>query len=99
MRRTAIGLCGLVVGLGSPLLALGTHVADRDDDLVLVLANPFGPPVETIISQANLTEIYPERAPFGGFAAISGPEDAEKLRASGAFFLLSGERILALCGS
>lgn len=93
LSATGVALVLTMVSVGLSLTA--THL--EAGDLVLVVAAPWGPQAHDIIRSSGLNETYPVRAPLGGLTQLSTPSDAGRLRENGAWLLLDGKRIAALC--
>ena len=78
-------------------LVVALSGAPQEDDLVLVLA-PDAQGRAHMIHEAGGRVIGPEQAIFGSFAVSDDPEFIPSLKASGAWFVVNGQRIAQLCG-
>ena len=82
--------------IAGPLVVALSKVPE-ENDLVLVLA-PDMKVRERMILEVGGRLIGPEQAVFGSFAVSDDPEFVPSLKASGAWFVVNGQRIALLCG-
>lgn len=88
------------VAFAMTALSLGLNVTTAPlaaNDLALVVSAPWGPDAHDIIHASGLQETYPLRAPLGSFTQLADASDVSLLKEQGAWFVLDGERIAALC--
>ena len=97
MHSAGVIIFAIVMVLGSPILALVTQAPPVVGEIVLVIAPPLGTPIGHILAQSNLQDIYPARAPICAFVHLDSNESYDRLLKNGAWLVMSGERILALC--
>lgn len=97
MKTFAFLLLATATVVASPVLALMAQGRPAAQGVALVLAPPFGDQIGTILERTGLTDAYPERAPFGAFVILENAQTIDGLYENGAWFVLSGEGILALC--
>jgi len=83
--------------LGSPVLALLAQTPPKVGEIVLVVASPFSASIDEVMQASAMAEVYPDRAPIGAFVYLDSPHSYAQLFESGAWLVLSGERILELC--
>lgn len=82
----------------APLLFLAATQKPDFGSPVLVVSKPWGPTAAQVIERAGMFEIAPERAPLGALTTLSGPDDIEKLKENGAWFVIDGKKVAELCG-
>ncbi|MEM7709531.1 MAG: hypothetical protein AAF264_02030 [Pseudomonadota bacterium] len=85
--------------LSGPLLAVASAGAP-EGPILLIVAPPWLP-VSEIAARAGARSIDPFDAPLGGLVTASGPADpglAEALSRAGAWAVLDGSRLAAICG-
>lgn len=96
--QTALFIAFATVGVtASPVLALIAQDKPQKGEIALVVASPFGSPLEEILNATNMTEAYPNRAPMGTFVHLETQESYNMLIENGAWLVLRGEEILDLC--
>lgn len=88
---------GAFVIMASPVLALFAQASPKAGDVALVLALPWGPPIDDILIQTGLQDIHPERAPLGAFVIYPEPTLGSDLMMDGPWVILNGGAILELC--
>ncbi|MGH1368326.1 MAG: hypothetical protein ACRBCL_06885 [Maritimibacter sp.] len=84
-----------------PLLALPVMIIAGTGPLPagpVLVVSPWGAKAKSNIEMAGGRIIGPETAPFGIFAASDDPQFSTRLRASGAWAVLNGARLAAICG-
>ncbi len=82
--------------LAGPVLAL-VSAPPAGDGIVLVLAPPWADR-GTIIEASGGAPVGLADAPLGTLAASPAPDFAEKLRARGAWLVIDGRPLAAICG-
>jgi hypothetical protein len=87
------------VALSIPVVAfpisLGATVAPEPGQPVLVVAPPWSGGAAEIVERASGREIYPTRAPLAVMAVF---DDPSQLETAGAWLVLDGRRVAAICG-
>ncbi len=96
MRLLPLVLMPIAALLAGPAIVLASAPVARDAP-VLVIAG-WGGAAQAHVAAAGGRVIGPARAPFGLIAASADPGFADALRARGAWAVLDGGRIAALCG-
>ena len=96
MTHFLYGLTIIGTLIAGPLIVALSSVP-QESDLVLVLA-PDVQVRENMIREAGGRLVGPEQAVFGSFAVSDDPEFVTSLKASGAWFVVNGQRIALLCG-
>lgn len=87
---------GLSMALVGPFLSLLTLPAGADG-MLLVVTPPWRDAL-AVIGDAGGRPIGPEASVLGQFATSDTPDFPDRLRAAGAWVVLDGEAISALCG-
>ena len=83
-------MAGPVMLLAAPPAAAG--------GLVLVISPPWSGGAARIVVQSGGQLVGPDAAPFARFATSEGPKFDRKLREAGAWAVLDGTRLAAICG-
>lgn len=91
----ALGACALV--LSAPVLSLAAQKPPAVGSVALVIASPFGEGAARIAQRAGAAPIGPTRAYSGVFVDITSSNIRDRLQASGAWFVVPGGALLALC--
>ena len=97
MRFPVLLFAFWAVVLSGPLLALAS-ARPGPASLLLVVVPPAGPDAVAVIRAAGGVPVGPRQAPLAAFAAAPAPHFAERLRSQGAWMVLDGDRLAALCG-
>lgn len=64
----------------------------------VLVVSPWGEATQANISQAGGRLIGPQSAPLGAFATSDDPDFPQRLKASGAWAVINGARLAAICG-
>ena len=97
MRFPVLVFAFLAVVLSGPLFALAGARPDPTS-VLLVVVSPAGPGAVDVIRAAGGVPIGPNRAPLASLAAPAAPDFALRLRDAGAWLVLDGQRLAAICG-
>ncbi len=89
MQLLAVVLTPVVLVMSSP---------PQQGEPVLVLAPVGGQGLDKIIANAGGEVLGPEQAPLATLAYSSDPDFINQLHLSGAWLVLNGSRIAAICG-
>lgn len=96
MRALPILLMFVLAVFVGPLIVLAS--ADAPKDAPLLVISGWGDTAEARIAAAGGEVVGPIRAPLGLFATSRDPKFPDALRAAGAWAVIDGGRIAALCG-
>ena len=97
MKNMAFMVLALIVVTTSPVLALVTQGPPEAGEVALIIALPWGPPIDDVLTTTALQEIHPDRAPFSACVMMPDiPSDARPVH-SGPWLVLKGAAILELC--
>lgn len=97
MQSILVIIFATLMAVGSPFLALVVQAPPKVGEVVLVVASPFSTPIEQVLQSSAMLDVLPDRAPVGAFVYLDSQQSYERLFENGALFVVSGERILALC--
>lgn len=97
MRIIALFLSPVFALVTGPLVMLAAPPVAGDGPLLVV--SGWGAGAERRIGAAGGRVVGPLRAPLGVLATSDNPAFADNLRAAGAWAVLDGRRIAALCGA
>ncbi|WP_420006378.1 hypothetical protein [Arenibacterium sp. LLYu02] len=96
---------GLVIGTSviaaalAPLVVLFVGAPPVAGNVALIVSKPWSKSAVQVISDAQLQEVGPERAPIGAFVELRDNMSVAQLYQKGAWFVIDGRRILELCSS
>lgn len=97
MSNLFIVFSSALVVLLSPLLPLYASDGATPGEPALIIARPWGPKAEEIAERAGVPELPPERAMMGTIVIPESAQSIVRLYENGAWFVVGGERVLALC--
>ena len=96
MRILPLVLLPLVALAAGPVIVLAS--APPRGDAPFLVVSGWGSEAEARVLEAGGRIVGPMRAPLGVFATSDDPGFARALRAAGAWAVIDGGRIAALCG-
>jgi hypothetical protein len=94
MQRFLLPAMIALTVLGGPAVALIARAPEEGGPVLVVAANP-----DASIRGAGGRPFGPGRAPLGSLATSNDPEFAQRLRESGAWLVLDGRILSAICGA
>ncbi len=88
----------LLLALAMTPIALLAMPPPAEGGPVLVVASPWGAPVQQLIQNARGRPIGPIGTEFAWLASSDTPGFQQQLKLQGALFILNGETLSAICG-
>ncbi|WP_323769256.1 hypothetical protein [Antarctobacter sp.] len=99
MSELSFSLAAAGLVLCAPMLPLAAKEPPAVGSVALVIASPLGMDAAQIAAHADVPKVGPVRAGLGVFVEITNATSIDRLRASGALFVVPGDALLALCAS
>lgn len=81
-----------------PLLVLFSLEKPALGEIALVIAPPWKGGTTQVAHLANVPQVSPEQALFGGFVEIEDQGATDRLYGSGAWIVVKGQRLAEICG-
>ncbi len=93
MRRLSIPVMIALAVFGGPAATVAARPAAAGFPVLVIAADP-----EAVVARAGGTPVAPISAPLGTLAAAGDPDFIQRLRDGGAWLVLDGRVLAAICG-
>lgn len=97
MSKILFAMAAAALVLCAPVLSLAAQKPPHVGSVALVIASPLGDDAAAVAARAGVPEVGPVRSGFGVFVEVTSADSVDRLRTSGALFVVQGEALLALC--